>query len=56
MPVVDGLGNPVHFILTNGECHNSKQAIPLLSGLNIANSNILADRAYGAKNIHNYID
>ena len=56
MPVVDGLGNPVHFILTGGECHNSKQAIPLLSRLNIANSNILAGRAYGAKDIRNYID
>lgn len=54
--VVDGLGNPVHFILTGGEVHDSKQAIPLLSGLNIVNSNILADRAYGTKDIRNYID
>ena len=54
--VVDGLGNPVHFILTGGEVHDSKQAIPLLSGLNICNSNILADRAYGTKDIRNYIN
>ena len=28
----------------------------MLSQLNICNSNILADRAYGAKDIRNYID
>ena len=39
-----------------GEVHDSKQAIPLLSKLNICNSNILADRAYGTKDICNYID
>ena len=54
--VVDGLGNPVNFILTGDEVHDSKQAIPLLSTLDICNSNILADRAYGTKDIRNYID
>lgn len=53
--VVDGLGNPVHFILTGGEEHDSKQAIPLLSELKIADSNILADKAYGTVDIRNYI-
>ena len=53
--VVDGLGNPVNFILTGGEVHDSKQAIPLLSTLDICNSNILADRAYGTRDIRNYI-
>ncbi|MGN0517585.1 MAG: IS5 family transposase, partial [Acutalibacteraceae bacterium] len=50
-----GLGNPVKFILTGGEEHDSKQAIPLLSHLKIANSNILADKAYGTTDIRNYI-
>lgn len=53
--VVDGLGNSVHFILTSGEEHDSKQAIPLLSELKIADSNILADKAYGTVDIRNYI-
>ena len=54
--VVDGLENPVHFIFTGGKVYDSKQAIPLLFGLNICNSNILADCDYGTKYIHNYID
>lgn len=53
--VIDGLGNPVHFILTGGEEHDSKQAIPLLSELKIADSNILTDKAYGTVDIRNYI-
>lgn len=52
---MDGLGNPVHFILTGGEVHDSKQAIPLLSTLDITDSNVLADRAYGTSEIRNYI-
>ena len=53
--VVDGIGNPVHFIHTGGEEHDSKQAISLLSKLKIADSNILADKAYGTADICNYI-
>ena len=29
--VVDGLGNSINFILTGGEFHDPKQAIPLIS-------------------------
>ena len=54
--VVDGLENPVNFILTGGEINDSIQAIPLLSTLDICNSKILADRDYGTKDISNYID
>jgi len=53
--VVNEFGNPVHFILTSGEEHDSKQATPLLSELKIADSNILADKAYGTVDIRNYI-
>ncbi|MEE1281648.1 MAG: transposase [Acutalibacteraceae bacterium] len=54
--VVDALGNPVNFILLGDEVHYSKQTIPLLSTLNICDSNILADRACGTNDILNYID
>jgi len=53
--IVDALGNPVHFILTGGQVHDSRAAIDLLSGVDIAGSNILADKAYGAKEIRDFI-
>lgn len=53
--VVDGLGNLVHFILTDNQEHDCKAAIPLLSKLEIRESNILADRAYGTKEIRDFI-
>lgn len=45
----------MHFILSGGQVHDSRAAIPLLSELTINESNILADRAYGTKEIRNYI-
>lgn len=53
--VVDALGNPVHFLLTGGQVHDAKAAIELLSGVEIAGSNILADKAYGSEQIRGYI-
>lgn len=52
---MDGLGNPVHFLLTGGQVNDGKAAVPLLSDLEIKGSNILADRAYGTNEIRNYI-
>ena len=49
------MGNPVHFILSDGQVYDSKIAIPLLSELTISKSNILDDRAYGTKEIRIYI-
>lgn len=49
------MGNPVHFILTGGQVHDCKVAIPLLSEVEINESNILADRAYGTDEIRTYI-
>ena len=49
--VVDGLGNPLTFLLSPGNDHDSIHAIRLLDGVNIAGSNILGDKAYGAKAI-----
>ena len=53
--IVDALGNPVHFMLTGGQVHDSKAAVDLLSGVQISGSNILGDKAYGAKRIRDYI-
>lgn len=47
--VVDGLGNPVCFMLTGGQVHDSKAAVDVLSGINISGSNILGDKAYGTE-------
>ena len=54
--LVDGLGNPLAFLLSSGNDHDSKHAIPLLSQINIEGSNILGDKAYGARAIRDYID
>lgn len=53
--IVDALGNPVHFLLTGGNIFDASAAIDLLSGVNISGSNILGDKAYGAKSIRAYI-
>lgn len=41
--VVDRLGNPLQFILSGGQLHDSKVTISLLSEIEISESNILAD-------------
>ena len=53
--IVDGLGNPVIFLLSAGNDHDSIHAIELLDKIGISGSNVLADRAYGAKAIRDYI-
>ena len=53
--VVDGLGNPVTFLLSAGNDHDSIHAIELLDKVKISGSNMLADRAYGAQVIRAYI-
>lgn len=53
--IVDGLGNPVTFLLSPGNDHDSSHAIRLLEQVHIRESRILADRAYGAAAIRDYI-
>ena len=53
--LVDGLGNPLAFLLSSGNDHDYKHAGALLSQINIKGSNILGDKAYGAKAIREYI-
>ena len=52
---MDGLGNPVEFMLSAGNDYASVHAVELLEKLEISGRNILADRAYGAKTIRAYI-
>lgn len=54
--VVDGLGNPLRFLLTGGHIHDSQAAQPLLAQLELAGVNVIADKAYGAKHLRDYID
>ncbi len=53
--IVDGLGNPVEFMLSAGNDHDSVHAVELLEKVEISGSNILADCAYGARAIRAYI-
>ena len=49
--LVDGLGNPVAFLLSPGNDNDSAHAIELMSMTDIAGSNLLGDKAYGTKEI-----
>ena len=53
--IVDGLGNPVEFMLSAGNDHDSAHAVELLKKVEISGSTVLADPAYGAKTIRAYI-
>ena len=53
--VGDGLGNPGEFPLPAGNDHESVHALGLLEKVQICGSNVLADRAYGARTIREYI-
>lgn len=52
--VVDALGNPVEFLLSAGNDHDSVHAVELLKKVSISGSAVLADRAYGARAIREY--
>ena len=49
--IVDGLGNPVAFLLSPGNDNDSIHAIELMNMTDIAGSNLLGDKAYGTKEI-----
>ena len=53
--IVDGLGNPVEFLLSAGNDHDSIHAIEVLERIEISGSSVFADRAYGAEKIRSYI-
>ena len=54
--LVDGLGNPLAFLLSAGNEHDSKCALPLLEKVDIKGSNIIADKGYSAQYIFEYIE
>ena len=53
--IVDGLGNPVAFLLSPGSDNDSTRAIELMNKMDISGSNLLGDKAYGTKEILAYI-
>lgn len=54
--VVDALGNPIHVHLTAGNLHDSKEAVTALDDVPLEGSVVLADKAYGSKDIRCFID
>ena len=53
--MVDGLGNPVEFLLSPGNDHDSTHAIEILGRVAITGSNVLGDRAYDTDAILDFI-
>ncbi len=54
--IVDGLGNPVAFLLSPGNDNDSTHAVDLMDKTDITGSNLLGDKAYGTKEILAYIN
>lgn len=52
---VDALGYPIRVFLTSGDVHDSKVAQILLEPIDISESTVLADKAYGAYSFREYI-
>ena len=50
---VDGLGNPLRFVLTGGQRHDITQAYDLLEGFDF--DRLIADRGYSAEHFINYL-
>ena len=53
--MVDGLGNPIKLLFTGGNTHDSTVAIDLLSLVDISGSIVNGDKAYGSKEVRDYI-
>ena len=53
--LVDGLGNPLAFILTGGQIYDSVPAIDLLQAFDITGSHVLGDKSYGSETLRNWI-
>jgi len=52
---VDSNGNPVRFLLSEGQRHDIKYAIPLLEPIDIEESQVVADRGYDSHELIDYI-
>ena len=53
--MVDGFGNPLKVLFTGGNVFDSTVALEILSGVDITDSIVMGDKAYGAKDIRDYI-
>lgn len=53
--IVDALGNPIHVQLSAGSVHDSTVAEEMLNTVQITGSTVLADKAYGAWKLREYI-
>ncbi|WP_167544422.1 transposase [Paenibacillus xylanexedens] len=53
--IVEGLGNPLAFLLTGGRVYDSVPAIDLLREFDIMGRHILLDKAYRSEAIRNWI-
>lgn len=53
--IVDALGNPLYFQLSGGIIHDSVLAIEVFEHVEIQDSNIIGDRAYGSLAIRTYV-
>ncbi len=52
---MDELGNPISFLLSGSQIHDSNTALSRLEPIDIYGSRIIADRAYGWEEIREYI-
>ena len=52
---MDELGNPISFLLSGSQIHDSNTALSRLETIDIHGSRIIADRAYGCEEIRQYI-
>ncbi|KLU73092.1 MAG: hypothetical protein RHS_1093 [Robinsoniella sp. RHS] len=53
--IVDAYGNPVYFMISEGQRNDINFAIPLLKHVNLKGNNILADRGYDSDKLIDYI-
>lgn len=53
--VVNDLGNLVYVQLSGGNVHDATVAADILTHVDVSNSTVLADKAYGMKDILDYL-
>ena len=53
---MDGLGNPIHVHVSAGNVHDSVEARTCLEAVEIEGSVVMADKAYGSKEIRDLIE
>jgi transposase len=53
--LVDALGNPKKLLFTAGNVSDCKAAVGVLSSVDISDSVVMGDKAYGTKEIRDYI-